>query len=320
MSVFNSAPLQKLKKDYSSNLYFCAMQTVLVTGANGFIGHYLVELLLQKGFNVIATNRGANRLPFDHPHFTYEAMDFTQPEEVEKAMTRYQPQVVVHGGALSKPDECELNKETADTINVAGTQYLLAAAQKAKSFFMYLSTDFVFEGTNLQYIEEDTLAPVNYYGETKKRAEAAVQAYPFGWSIVRTILVYGHPRGGRNNILTMVASGFQKGRTLKIVDDQVRTPTYVEDLVKGMVTIIEKGTTGIFHLSGKDVTTPYQMALAVADYLGLDKEGIQKVTADSFNEPARRPRTTGFNLSKAESQLGYQPISFAEGLKKTFDR
>lgn len=296
------------------------MQTVLITGANGFIGHYLADQLLQKGCKVIATNRGANRLPFGHTNFIYETLDFTQAEAVAKIMEQYMPQIVVHAGALSKPDECEQNKEGAFLVNVTGTQHLLQAAQKCKSFFVYLSTDFVFEGTNLQYEEKDALDPVNYYGETKKEAEAEVQAYPFGWSIVRTILVYGHPRGGRHNLLTMVAKGLQEGRTLKIVDDQIRTPTYVEDLVNGIVTIIEKGASGIFHLSGRDVVTPYQMALEVAEYLGLEKKGIQKVTADSFNEPARRPRTTGFNLSKAEKELGYQPISFSEGLRKTFDR
>jgi dTDP-4-dehydrorhamnose reductase len=295
------------------------MQTVLLTGANGFIGQYLAERLLKKGFNVIATGRGDNRLPFTNDHLQYASLDFTDRAAVDELLKLHQPHFVVHAGALSKPDECELNKEAAFLVNVTGTQNVLQAAQQCKSFFIYLSTDFVFEGTKLDYSEEDSLQPVNYYGKTKKEAEAVVQHYPFGWSIVRTILVYGHPRQGRQNLLTFVANGLQEGRTLKIVDDQVRQPTYVEDLVWGIAALIDKKAAGIFHFSGNDVTTPYQMACAVADYKGFDKSGIQKVTAASFNEPARRPRTTGFNLAKAERLLGYKPISFAEGLKKTFE-
>lgn len=295
------------------------MQTVLLTGANGFIGQYLTRLLLQKGFKVIATGRGNSRLAFQHPHLVYESLDFTEKEAVQKVLQNHLPQVVVHAGALSKPDECELHKEAAFATNVTGTAHLLQAAAQAGAFFVYLSTDFVFDGSRLNYIEEDELKPVNYYGETKKRAEQLVQQYGHGWSLVRTILVYGHPRGSRHNLPTMVAAGLKEGRALKIVDDQVRTPTFVEDLVWGIAAIIEKKKKGIYHLSGKDVTTPYQLACAVADYLGLDKSRIQKVTAESFKEPARRPRITGFDLSKAKHDLGYNPASLAEGLRKTFE-
>ncbi|MGV3658135.1 MAG: SDR family oxidoreductase, partial [Chitinophagaceae bacterium] len=216
------------------------------------------------------------------------------------------------------PDVCELDREGSFEINVKGTRHLLQSAQKIKSFFVYLSTDFVFDGSKLNYTETDVLQPVNYYGETKKRAEEEVQQYAHGWAIVRTILVYAPPRGTRHNILTMVAQGLKEGRDLKIVDDQVRTPTFVEDLVSAIATIIERKKRGIYHLSGAEVTTPYQMACAVADHLRLDKNRIQKVTAESFNEPARRPRTTGFDLTKAATELDYNPTPFSEGLKKTF--
>lgn len=307
------------KENKAASDYFCVMRSVLITGANGFIGQYLAAQLLQKGYKVIATGKGESRLTIQHPQLVYETLDFTQKEAVGQLLLKYKPHTVVHAGALSKPDECELNKEAAFLVNVTGTLNLLQAARQSASFFVYLSTDFVFEGSRLDYTEEDALQPVNYYGQTKKLAEEEVKQYPFDWSIVRTILVYGHPRGIRHNILTLVANGLKEGRSLKIVDDQVRTPTYVEDLVKGIVSIIEGEKRGTYNLSGKDVTTPYRMACAAADYLGLDKTKIEKVTAESFNEPARRPRTTGFDLTKARQELGYEPLSFEEGLKKTFE-
>ena len=159
---------------------------------------------------------------------------------------------------------------------------------------------------------------MNYYGETKVLAEDEVMSYPFPWSIVRTVLVYGKTFSGRENIVTNTAKLLREGKPLKIFDDQVRTPTYVEDLAGGIVAIIEKGATGIYHLSGEDVRTPYDIAGETAGYLGYDASRITAVKAHEFDQPARRPAKTGFDLSKAKKELNYQPIPFAEGLQRTF--
>jgi dTDP-4-dehydrorhamnose reductase len=136
---------------------------------------------------------------------------------------------------------------------------------------------------------------------------------------VRTVLVYGKPQAGRTNILTIVKDRLEKGEGYKVVDDQVRTPTYVEDLVNGIISIIERRAKGLYHISGEDVLTPYQMAIKAAEYLGLDKTLIQRVTAADFSQPAKRPPITGLSIDKAKKYLGYQPISFQEGLRKTFE-
>jgi dTDP-4-dehydrorhamnose reductase len=168
------------------------------------------------------------------------------------------------------------------------------------------------------YKEMDAPNPVNYYGRTKLDAEDAVKEYEYDWAIVRTVLVYGKPILSRSNILTIVKEKLEKGEIYNVLDDQVRTPTYVEDLATGIIQIMEKKAKGVFHLSGKDVMTPYQMACETADYLGLDKKLIRRVTAADFSQPARRPLLTGFDISKARDELGFEPISFAEGLVKMF--
>lgn len=236
-----------------------------------------------------------------------------------ETLSQFKPHVVVHAGALSKPDECELQKEIAFKTNVKGTEYLLEEAAIIKSFFVFLSTDFIFSGEEGMYREEDIPAPVNYYGQTKLMAECRVQEYPFDWSIVRTVLVYGNPRAGRQNILTSVASALKEGKQLNIYEDQVRTPTFVRDLSHGLATIIGKRAEGVFHISGEDIRSPYQMACDVADYFKLDKGLIHPVTKDTFRQAALRPLKTGFNISKAKRQLNFQPTSFDKGLKKTFE-
>lgn len=292
---------------------------VLITGANGFLGHYLVAELLQKNISVIATGKGACRLPFtNNPLFTYAAMDFTDAASVEAVFEKYQPATLVHAGAMSKPDDCEADKEKAFTINVTGTANLLAAAKKLAAHFIFISTDFVFDGKQGMYKEDDTAAPVNYYGQTKWEAEQLVMQYPLGYAIVRTVLVYGKPFSGRSNILTIVKEKLEKGENYFVATDQVRTPTYVNDLAKGIATIALQKKEGIWHLSGEDVYTPYQMACAAADYLQLDKSLLKEVISATLNQPAMRPPKTGFVIEKAKRELGYQPVSFTEGLQLTF--
>src|SRR6185503_18792106 len=257
---------------------------ILITGANGFLGYYLVEQLLCKNYEVIATSKGQCRLPFSsHANFQYEEMDFTDPFSIHDVFEKIKPDVVIHAGAMSKPDECELDQMKAYSVNVEGTVQLLINSADIKSFFIFLSTDFVFDGERGMYSEDDAPNPVNYYGRTKLEAEEAVKEYEHDWAIVRTVLVYGKNHSGHNNILKIVKEKLAKGEQYNVFDDQVRTPTYVEDLAKGIVSIIEKKATGVFHLSGKDVLTPYQMAIKTAEHLRLNSSVIKKVTHTSFN-------------------------------------
>ncbi|OSZ79983.1 NAD(P)-dependent oxidoreductase [Chitinophagaceae bacterium IBVUCB2] len=293
--------------------------TILITGANGFLGHYLTAQLLKKGHTVVATGKGECRLPFgDNVHFQYISMDFCDPFVVHDVFKKIKPTVVVHAGAMSKPDDCEQQQWQAYLTNVEGTVTLLLNAEEQKSFFVFVSTDFVFDGLTGMYKEEDDRGPVNFYGKTKVEAEDAVQEYEYDWAIVRTVLVYGKPSSGRGNLLTVIKENLEKGEEYSVFNDQVRTPTFVEDLAAGIMAIIEKKATGIYHLSGEDILTPYEMSCKTADYLGLNKSLIRKVTAETFRQPAKRPAKTGFIIDKAKQELGYSPISFAEGLKKTF--
>lgn len=295
------------------------MQTILITGANGFIGNYLIERF-SNAFIVVATGLGDPRFSFQHNNLIYHSLDFTDPEQVRIVFQRFRPHYVIHSGAMSKPDECELNKELAYKVNVEGTKNLLKQSKEYGSFFIYLSTDFIFSGERGMYSEEDTPAPVNYYGATKLKAEELVKAYPFEWAIFRTVLVYGNPRNGRQNILSGAVNDLMKEKELHIFDDQVRTPTYVEDIVDAIYNLIKKRITGVFHISGSDALTPYQMVKALANYLELDTNLIKRITANDLVQPALRPLKTGFDISKARKTLNYHPTSFLEGLKKSFPK
>ncbi|HRO47016.1 SDR family oxidoreductase [Agriterribacter sp.] len=292
---------------------------ILVTGANGLLGQNAVQQLTTAGHEVTATGRGACRLPAADKPYRYAAIDITDKESVLTQVAAIRPDVIIHAAAMAQPDACELNKEACYNTNVNATRYFTDAAAAVNAKLVYISTDFVFSGDDGPYRETDLPAPVNYYGETKWEAEQIVQQSGISRAIVRTVLVYGNILAGtRSNIVTWVKENLEKGNPIKVVSDQVRTPTYIGDLVSGIQLIIEKNAGGIYHISGREVLTPYDMAVQVAGYFGLNKALMEKVDAAVFTQPARRPLKTGFIIHKAEKELGYSPISFMEGIRNMF--
>lgn len=293
---------------------------ILITGANGLVGQHLVKRLLEKNYDIVATGRGSCRLPFsDKKNFSYVSLDITDGTAVNDCLLKVKPQVIVHAAAITQIDECETDKQTCWNTNVTATRFLLDGAKQINARFIYISSDFVFDGKYGPYKEDDITAPVNYYGSTKVAAEKAVIESGLDSAIVRTVLVYGNTFSGtRNNIISWVRQSLEEDKTIKVVADQWRTPTYVDDLVEGIVLILEKNARGIYHLSGKDFLTPYDMAIKTATFFGFNKDKIEKTDASSFQQKGVRPAKTGFHIDKATQELGYSPLSFDEGLKKMF--
>lgn len=291
---------------------------IFITGANGLLGQYLVKLLLETtDHEIIATSKREPRLVLQDSRLHYYSLDVTDGMAVDLLLEKLQPATIIHCAALTQVDECEQQPIKAWEINVTATRFIVDAAKKINAFVIFVSTDFVFDGLSGPYKEEDTVNPVSYYGSTKVAAEKAVSESGLPYAIVRTCLLYGNILFGvRSNVISWVKDNLEQGKKIKVVSDQWRTPTYVEDLAKGILLIAEKKAVGLFHISGKDFLSPYDMALATAAYLNLDASLIEKVNASVFTQPANRPATTGFIIDKAKQVLGFSPLSFTEGLKK----
>jgi len=291
------------------------MIRILVTGANGFLGQHLCRFLLEnKTYEVIATGRGENRVAIES--LLYEPADFTKEPEVRGLLERVQPDVIVHTAAMSKPDECHQNREACLAANVTATSYLLGSGV---SHFIYTSTDFVF-GEDGPHAEDAPTRPLNFYGDSKLMAEKLVASKAKTYTIVRPVFIYGKKWDDmRGSFVHWVQSNLSQGKKIKVVEDQSRTPTYAPDICKGITTIIERKATGIYHLAGGEVLSPYEMAVATAKALNLDETLIEPVTADTFPETVKRARRSGLLIQKAVRELNYQPVSFQEGLALTFE-
>ena len=289
---------------------------ILITGSNGLLGQKLVSLLIQQTeIQLIATSRGANRMDFTDG-YEYQEMDITDAEQVAEVIEKVRPNVIIHTAAMTNVDQCEGEKDLCWAMNVKAVEYLTETCAKHQIFLCHLSTDFVFDGGSGPYREEDSPSPISFYGWSKYAAEEVVKRSKCPWSIVRTVLVYGITNDmSRSNIILWVKNSLEQHKAIKVVTDQFRTPTLAEDLAMGCYLVVDKKAEGIFHISGKDFLTPYEMAIKTADFFGLDKSLISPVDSSNFTQPAKRPARTGFILDKAVSVLGYNPVGFEEGIE-----
>ncbi len=291
---------------------------ILVTGTNGLLGQNLIHQLAGMNHQVIATGRGPQRISPD-ASINYFDLDITSVKRTRKFIRQHGPDILIHCAAMTQVDDCERDRERSLMVNVLSTETMLDACTGGSTHFIFLSTDFVFDGTKGNYSEEDPVNPVNWYGETKVLAEKKVAEYSGAWAIARTCLLYGVPiHGSRPNIISWVRSALEKGEHIRVVNDQVRTPTNVLDFATGIRLILEQGARGHFHLSGNDIMTPYELAIAVADYFSFDRNLIEAVDANSFSQLGKRPMKTGFNISKARQELGFSPCSLQSGLEESF--
>ncbi len=287
---------------------------ILVTGSNGLLGQKLSALLLEKGIPFLATGVGENRNP-SLPSDLYRTMDVTSKPSIHDVFHDFQPTHVIHGAAMTNVDACETDREGCWTLNVTATELLVEICSDKNIHLTHVSTDFIFDGKNGPYREEDQPNPLSFYGESKLKAEEVVKAGSMPHAILRTVLVYGiTPHMSRSNIVLWAKGALEKGQTISVVNDQFRTPTLAEDLAMGCYLAATKHAQGIYNISGKDFMSIFQLVERVAKYFQLSTENVVQVSSSTLNQAAQRPPITGFILDKAAAELGYAPHSFEEGI------
>lgn len=289
---------------------------ILITGSNGLLGQKLIAALRHDPeVELIATSRGSDRTT-DSLGPRYRDMDITDRTAVDAVIDDVRPDVIIHTAAMTNVDACEQDPPACRLQNVDATQYLVDAAKRAGSHFIFLSTDFIFDGEHGPYREEDVPAPLSIYGQSKLDGERIVQEAGLQrWAIARTIIVYGIAPGlSRSNVVLWAKDALEKGTPIKVVDDQWRMPTLAEDLAGGCIRIAKRGATGIFHLSGPDGMSILELVQRVGAFFQLTTDPVSAVKSASLGQPAKRPPRTGFILDKARRELGYAPRSFEAGL------
>lgn len=270
------------------------MQNILITGATGLIGSRIVELL-QSDFHFI-------------PLSSKDA-DITDRNSVDAFMNSVSYDYVLHLAGYTQVDQAEIEKEKAHAVNVIGTKNIYDAAQKMGKNVIYISTDFVFDGTNPPYDETSTPHPVGYYGQSKYDGELVVKDRA---AIVRISYPYRATYDKRSDFVRTIASLLRSGKTIKAVRDASFTPTFIDDIAYGLKHILNHYSPEIYHLVGSQTLSQYDAAIKIAHTYNLDTSLVQPTTYDDyFKGKAPRPRYGEIKSIKNT----FQPMkSFEEGL------
>lgn len=288
---------------------------ILVTGSNGLLGQKLVYGLMSNNqVTLIATARGENRV-IEKNGYIFESMDLTDATLVKSILEKHQPDCIIHTAAMTNVDACELDPATCELHNVTTVKNLLAASKSFQPHFIDISTDFVFNGEAGPYKEDDEVDPLSVYARSKVEAEKLVMNSGLKWAILRTMIIYGVTDDAqRSNVIIWTKNSIEQGKEITVITDQFRGPTLAEDLAEACIQAAIRKAEGIFHTSGREVMPIIDISIAVADYFNLDKSFIKPITTASLKQPAKRPLKTGFIISKAERELGFNPRSLKEGI------
>lgn len=291
------------------------MKTILVTGSNGLVGQKLTDLILSKSnFKLIATSKGPNRHPKTNGYL-YLDLDICNEAAVLTTLKKHRPTVVINTAAMTNVDSCENDQDLCRALNVDAVKNLLHGCEEINAHLIHLSTDFIFDGESGPYNELDKPNPLSIYGRTKLEAEELLKTSNAHWTILRTIIVYGTVNQmSRSNIVLWAKTALEKGAPIDVVTDQWRMPTLAEDLAECCLLALEQQAHGVYHVSGKDMMSIFELVEQVADFWHLDKSLIRPISSNTLNQAAKRPRRTGFILDKSMNNLGYRPHSFKEGL------
>ncbi len=246
---------------------------ILVTGCQGMLGQAVMRKLAP-GHQLAGVDLAD--------------ADLTDPKAVVSLFQRIKPQWVIHCAAWTDVDGAESSREQAMAVNGLATELVVRSCEERGAGLTHLSTDYVFNGqADIEgYTEDQSRDPVNYYGETKARAEAAVESMNGPWQIVRTSWLFGD---GRVNFPKTIRRLLLEKPTLKVVDDQRGCPTYAEDLAEVLGFLVSSGSRGIFHGTNSGPCTWFDFAQEIARLLKIDPQMVKACAATDFPTAARRP-------------------------------
>ena len=297
---------------------------ILVIGASGFIGHYLLRRLRQNADYEVTGTYNA-RAPEDIDQY-WHRLEITDHQRLEQVFLQARPDVVVLLAAIADVGTVERAPERATEVNVDGAAQVARLCTQHHARLIFLSSEYVFSGDRGNYREDDVPDPNTHYGRTKWQAELAVSSETSQWSIVRTSVVYGWPLNGRRNLATSIIDRLKNDETYGGNTDSYRTPIYVEHLTEGILELVTNYHQGICHIAGDDWMNMYQFACEVAKSLDMDSSLVTPVPVldstptktGSSGESERdvRPDILGLDCTQTSQRLGLRAFDVITGLQE----
>jgi len=285
---------------------------ILIFGSNGMLGQRLTEFFSGKDDVELLTSSAEDKSFF--PDIDYRQVDIVNKNQVKKIIYDFYPDYIINAAAFTNVDACETQKEIAWKINVVAVSSIANYAWTCDAHLIHISSDYVFDGKNGPYTEEDKVYPISYYGRTKLASENVIIGSGVKYTILRPNVLYGPAKFGRPDFVKWVVFSLKKNQPIRIVTDQINNPTFLDDLVAAISRIIEFKREGLYHIGGKEFLSRYDFTIRIADYFNLKKNLITPIKTEELKQPARRPLKSGLITLKAETELGYS----AREIEETF--
>jgi dTDP-4-dehydrorhamnose reductase len=279
---------------------------ILIIGASGLVGSHLLQACQSRGWDVLGTYH-----TFAQPGLI--PLKLTDSDEVRSLIQKCQPDVVFLPAFRSHVDYCEQNPEETYQINVVGSLNVAKSSQEVGAKLVFYSSDYVFNGKAGPYRETDEPDPICVYGQQKLEVEQQIAQLMTDYLILRVTVVYGYEAQGKNFVIRLIST-LKNGQTIRVPQDQVGSPTLVDDIAEASCRLVEAGVTGLFHVAGLDVMSRYEFSLKVAEVFGLEKDNIIPVITSELGQPAKRPLKAGMVCHYFAQTLNWNLRSVSEGL------
>jgi len=277
---------------------------ILVTGVTGQLGSEVAAAYKRRGHEVLVTDR--------------QALDFMQPTQAAVLVRSQQPDWLINCAAYTQVDKAESEPEIAYTVNRDTPGQLAQAVAENGGRMLQVSTDFVFDGRqNRPYVEDDAPNPLGVYGRSKLEGEQAVLAALPTATLLRTAWVYGVH--GHNFVKTMLRLAGE-GKPLRVVSDQLGSPTWTSDIVTAITALVDRQAAGVFHFTAAGETSWHGFASAIleeASRIGFDiKTGsVEPIPTTDYPTPATRPAYSVLNTNKIKPYLSAPLPGWRDSLK-----
>ena len=290
------------------------IKKILVTGSAGLIGTQIVKDLLDNHKQVYSCY---NKTKPELGIITH--LDLTKKDDIVNTMNRIKPDVVIHLGAMTDVELCETETELAKKINTDATEILALESEKYNTFFVYMSTDYVFDGKVGMKKENDKTNPINFYGKSKLDGERVFKKITTPNVIVRTSTPFGlHSK--KISFPIWVKKNLELEKEISVVVNQYTSPSYVPNISKMIIEIIERKITGIIHLAGATKISRYDFAVQISKIINANKQFLKLTKMDQMDWKAQRPADSSLNVSKANKILKNKPEKIEDSLKLLFNQ
>jgi dTDP-4-dehydrorhamnose reductase len=273
---------------------------LLLTGASGQLGGYLLQALASGPDEVIAWSGHRGGTLLGHP---LQPVDLADSVAVAASFAVARPEVVLHAGAWARVADCFRDPNQARRVNVDGTATLCTLAERAGVRVVFVSTDMVFDGDKAPYREEDEPAPLSVYGRTKAEAETVVRQLPQN-VVVRLSLLVGPSIVGRPAFYDEQVQALRQGRPLKLFVDEWRTPLALADAARALLAIARSDVRGVLHVGGPERLSRFEMGRRLAAEEGLSEDHLVPVRRDDLPGLEPRPRDVSLDSARWRAQFG----------------